>query len=244
MKTKVLYKWGYRDQPVLVDKIEITYRDNTTDVKVIKEVLIDNVYQKRRIGFLIDKNDIWLDLGANIGTFSLFVLSMGGKTIAVEPELENLQLLKNNLQQFSKSNYKILPIGVGLNNGKSKLYLCQGDYNKYRHSMIPKRGRDFVEISINSLPTILNNYPSINAIKMDIEGIEIELLEHIPLKYFENINKLVFEYSFDIDRSIPRFLEIINRLKTVFSVVYYTKVKDNQMEYNYFPACTNVYCLK
>ena len=73
---KYIDKWGYRDQAFNVDQLKIYYRLETTDVKVIPEVLTKYAYQKKSIGFLIEKEDIWLDLGANIGTFSLFVLTM------------------------------------------------------------------------------------------------------------------------------------------------------------------------
>jgi hypothetical protein len=79
---------------------------------------------------------------------------------------------------------------------------------------------------------------------MDIEGTEIELLENIDLNYLKNIRKLVFEYSFDVDKSIPRFLNIIKRLKQEFNLIHYDKVKENELEYNYFPPATMIYCKK
>ena len=81
---------------------------------------------------------------------------------------------------------------------------------------------------------------------MDIEGSEILILEFLTATHYKqyNIQKLVFEYSFDVDRSIPRFLRIIHNLKKYFSRVHYDKVKENELEYNYFPACTNVFCIK
>ena len=81
---------------------------------------------------------------------------------------------------------------------------------------------------------------------MDIEGAEIEILEDIPLSYFSKVNlkKLVFEYSFDVDPSIPRFLSIIDKLSGYFSNIHYDKVKKEEKEYKYFPAMTIVYCLK
>lgn len=80
---------------------------------------------------------------------------------------------------------------------------------------------------------------------MDIEGAEIQILEFLTPKHYQenNIKKLVFEYSFDVDKSIPRFLSIIKRLEEYY-VVHYDKVKENELEYNYFPACTIVFCIK
>jgi len=58
------------------------------------------------------------------------------------------------------------------------------------------------------------------------------------------IRKLVFEYSFDIDPSIARFMSIIDQLRQYFDVVNYSKVKATEQFYRYFPAMTMVYCFK
>jgi hypothetical protein len=123
------------------------------------------------------------------------------------------------------------------------LYICKGDYNKYRHTLYHKKGRESIDVKIRSIFSILKKY-KINCIKMDIEGTEIDILENLQPKDLKNIKKMVFEYSFDIDRSIPRFLKIIEDLKKSFTHIYYDKVKSNELEYNYFPACTIVFCIK
>ena len=82
---------------------------------------------------------------------------------------------------------------------------------------------------------ILAKYPMINAIKMDIEGIEIDLLEAMDKSDFAGINKLVYEYSFDIDKSIKRFMAIVKKLRTIFKMVHYTKVKQDEEFYDHFP---------
>lgn len=85
-----------------------------------------------------------------------------------------------------------------------------------------------------------------DGVKIDIEGAEIDILESVgPREWASwNTQKLVFEYSFDIDNSIPRFLDIIDSLREYFDFVYYTKVKEDELVYNHFPAATIVYCQK
>ena len=124
------------------------------------------------------------------------------------------------------------------------LFICKGDYNKYRHTLVPIRGRTTIHVPVQPILKVLAKYKP-DCIKMDIEGAEISILESLTPKDFTHarIKKLVFEYSFDVDRSIPRFLAIIENLKKYFTKVYYDKVKENEEFYNYFPACTNVFCL-
>lgn len=223
--------------------MKIRYREGTTDEKVIEEVIKRNVYEKKKINFLIETDDVWLDLGANIGTFSLLCLKNQCKVYGFEPEPENFKLYKENIElNKGKKIIKAVKKAVHLKNGKTLLYLCKGDYNKYRHTLIKKKGRNSIPIHVISIYDLINKYDP-NAIKMDIEGTEIELLENIDLNYLKKIKKLVFEYSFDVDKSIPRFLNIIKRLHSIYSIIHYDKVKPNELEYNYFPAATMVFCL-
>lgn len=97
--------------------MELLSRPVTSDKGIITEVLARNVYQKRKIGFEIEKDDYWLDLGGNIGSFYLFVLSVGGKVLIVEPEPENISMIMKNLKlnftNFTEDH--ILPVAVDVN---------------------------------------------------------------------------------------------------------------------------------
>ena len=220
-------------------------RPHTTDDKVIIEVLKTCVYEKPSIDFFIEENEKWLDLGGNIGTFSLLCLARNAKVISYEPEKENFNLMKKNIKlNFpSTNNVKFVNEAVGIKTGKTELYLCKGDYNKYRHTIYKKKGRDSITIPIKSIKSVLSK-TRVNCIKMDIEGAEIDILEFLtPSDYKKyGIKKMVFEYSFDIDNSIPRFLKIMKNLKKYFKNVHWTKVKENELTYDYFPAATLVFC--
>lgn len=230
--------------------MKLYIRPETTDEKVIKEVLATNVYEKPSLDFYVESGEVWLDLGGNIGTFSLLALSHGAFVVTCEPEADNLLLLKKNLeynfpkQQGEQQSYEILPVAVTTGHENTvDLFLCKGDYNKYRHTIYHKRGRSSISVKQMNIHHLLSRY-RFDCIKMDIEGAEIDILEYLTAADYEhaNIHKLVFEYSFDIDPSIPRFLAIIKRLREYFSDVSYSKVKDTDLVYKHFPAATMVYC--
>jgi FkbM family methyltransferase len=225
--------------------MNLCVRPNTTDDKVITEVLQTCVYEKPSIDFFIEENEKWLDLGGNIGTFALLCLARNSKVVSYEPEKENFELMKKNIElNFpANANIRLKNEAVGTKTGTTELYLCKGNYNKYRHTIYKKKGRESITIPIKSIISILSK-TRFDCIKMDIEGAEIDILEFLkPSDYKKyGIKKMVFEYSFDIDNSIPRFLKIMNRLKKYFKNVHWTKVKENELTYNYFPAATLVFC--
>jgi len=226
--------------------LKIGVRPGTTDEKVVPEVLVRGVYEKPKLGFLVEPQDKWLDLGGNIGTFVLFCLARGVTSVAsYEPEPENFALLTKNVKDNFPDAKRVTLVekAVSVKKGTMPLFLCKGDYNKYRHTLCPKRGRATVHVHVEGIVPTLKKHGS-DCLKMDIEGAEIEILEFLSVDHYRTLGlrKLVFEYSFDVDKSIPRFMAIIRRLRKYFPVVHYDKVKEHELVYDYFPACTLVYC--
>lgn len=225
--------------------LDISYRPKTTDEKVINEVLVRGVYE-RQPHFQILAGEKWLDLGANIGTFSLLCLARGGYVIAYEPEPDNFRLLRQNIRtNFAQSRLaRLVREGVSTKRERTLLFLCKGDYNKYRHTLVPRRGRQSIRIRVDDIRNVLKKNTPVQGIKMDIEGAEIPILEHLSRNDYHDagVQKLVFEYSFDVDRSIPRFLTIVNHLRTCFDNIHHRRIHEDEPEYRYWPAAIMVYC--
>ena len=226
--------------------LHVWVRPGTTDEKVVPEVLTRRTYEKPRIGFLLEPRDRWLDLGGNIGTFVLLCLSRGVASVSsYEPEPENFALLRRNVEENfpNTKNVRWVARAVSVRKGTIPLYLCGGEYNKYRHTLCPKRGRRVLPVRVDAVLDAIKKSRA-DCIKMDIEGAEIGILEFLTASHYQalGIRKLVFEYSFDVDKSIPRFMAMIRRLQQYFPRVHYDKVKEDELVYHYFPACTLVYC--
>ena len=74
------------------------------------------------------------------------------------------------------------------------------------------------------------------------------VLEQLTPAMCSNVNKLVFEYSFDVDRSIPRFLAIVKRLEACFATVHWTgqdQVRSVETwPKEWYPMAKNVFCMR
>ncbi|MDP4011166.1 MAG: FkbM family methyltransferase [Candidatus Roizmanbacteria bacterium] len=123
----------------------------------------------------VQRGDVVLDIGANIGYYTLiFAKLVGekGKVYAFEPDPTNFKLLKKNVLINGYKNVIFVQKAVSQKNGIVKLYLC--DDNKGDHRIYDSGDdRDFLEIeSIKLDDYFCGKNRKINFIKMDIQGAE------------------------------------------------------------------------
>jgi len=217
--------------------LKFNIRPGTTDEKVVPEVIKKHVYTNKTIQ--IEPSDVWLDLGGNIGTFAVLVASKGATVTSYEPEPENFNILNENIQlnNYQTQARTVNATVTSKEDEQTILYLCQTAQNKYRHTTKKIRGR--TPINVNNIPfrTVLT--PNITAIKMDIEGDEIRILDQT--NDWQNVKKLVFEYHFDTDRSIANFKNRIAKLKAHFNIIEHAKMPDRET-WDFYPSATIVRC--
>ena len=211
-------------------------RPNTSDAQAIKEVVTKHGYTRKY--FQIEAGEQWLDLGANIGAFSVFASSKGASVRAYEPEPQNALLAKNNvtLNGFDVQVIEQAVVADTFEQKQLNLYLSNTSYGLWRHSLYKTKNKHAIPVEAVKISSILEG---VDGIKMDIEGAEIDILSTIV--GFGSVRKLVFEYHFDINNSIPLFLQLTERLCQFFQHVQYGKMP-LALEYNFFPPARIVFC--
>jgi FkbM family methyltransferase len=123
----------------------------------------------------IKKGDVVLDIGANIGYYTLiFAKLVGeeGKVFAFEPDPTNYALLQKNVDLNGYTNVILVQKAVSNRTGKIKLYLC--DDNKADNRIYNSHdGRQSTEIEAIRLDDYFKDYDGgVDFIKMDIQGAE------------------------------------------------------------------------
>jgi len=148
-------------------------RPGTTDEKVIPEVLLRREYFRHIPA--VEPGEIWLDLGANIGAFSVATASVGAIVRSYEPEPENFTMLRANilLNRLSK-NVEAFNYAVGAKEGTASLYRCRSPKNRYRHTLIPRPIWDSINVPVRNFWDQLDG---VTGVKMDIEGSELEIFD-------------------------------------------------------------------
>jgi FkbM family methyltransferase len=131
--------------------------------------------------YQIKRGDIVIDIGANIGEFSLFCATKGARVFAFEPDFNAFRLLKENVNTnlVAKKRVSIHDIAISDKTGVINFYLKPLEADSTIIS--PKNPEDFKRVEITT--TRLDEYFSNNGIgeviklvKCDAEGAEPEVV--------------------------------------------------------------------
>jgi FkbM family methyltransferase len=151
--------------------------------------------------YKLKKGDVVVDVGAHIGTFTIRASKMvgdAGKVIAIEPEPQNIALLKRNVEANALQNVVIVPEGIWSSKGKQKFYLSPETWGHSYLSQIAK-STEYNEIEMDTLDCVLSelNLNKVDFIKMDIEGAEIEALKGMEQTLTEDVNLTIETHILD-----------------------------------------------
>ena len=159
--------------------------------EILKELYIDHIYRK----YLYGKKDLTiLDLGLNIGLFSMFASRFAKQIYAFEPDETSFKLAQKNIEDNNIINVKLFQKAIAKEDGKLDFY---GSTNTTANSLIPvmktARGLEPTykkKVDAIRLDTFVKEekIEHIDFMKMDIEGSECEV---IGSKSFENITPIL-----------------------------------------------------
>ena len=134
-----------------------------------------------------------LDIGGNIGAVSRWWLKNGGdKTVAVEPEPENVSLLRKNVEEFGDRAKVYEAAAVNRDAPKTLNLFLNNGTNKGAHTIRETRGRGTIEVATVPLFDLIDEHKP-DAVKIDIEGGEFQLMDEI-LSLPASVTRFAIEY--------------------------------------------------
>lgn len=194
-------------------------RPNTMDSSIVKEA---RVYEHH---IVMDKKDRWLDGGANIGSFAVRYAPRVEFVLAVEPEKRNFEILEKNTRGFD--NVTIKRIGLVADKREHiTLYLNQAR-NPGSHSEFVQRGRPSKVIKAKNISELIHTW-DINALKLDVEGAEYNLIMDMKPSAMKRLDKIVLEFHFAAlkDKTRKMYKELLSELHMYFNYVKAKEPKD------------------
>lgn len=149
--------------------------------------------------------ELFVDIGANVGCYSILASFSFSKVIAVEPGKNQKQLLLNNLAKNSINNVFIIENAVGSFNGEGKLYESKMSVN---NSLI-NVDDDFQEVNVMTLDALLNDISSIDLLKIDVEGAELEVIKS-GINSLEKIEEIIIEVREEFEVELLKIMNNYN----------------------------------
>ena len=174
-------------------------RTNTSDVRVAYSSLLDGEY-----ALLSDFPNVEtvVDAGANIGTSAISFARMfpSATIIAIEPEIENYQLLQRNVEQFPN----VRPVLGALATSKQQQQLIDPGIGPWGFTLISTeqdvcaKGQ---KVECFRLTDLLNEFgvSHVSILKLDIEGGERDILNDSS-DWIDKVDAMVVELH---DRFVP-----------------------------------------
>lgn len=207
-----LHRWILR-RPELTARVpehDLVLRVHTADV------IGRHLYKYRRYEPEVTKavlsnvrfrpGDVMLDVGANIGWYSLLIARTASVPVdvyAFEPEPRNFALLSRNIADNHARGVTALQLAVGSEPGTLQLH-CYGSGNSGRHSLLPLQTGPAIPVEVTTLDRFWEQQGlgqrTARFIKLDIEGYELMALRGAGETVLDRCEWLLSEYS-------PRYME-------------------------------------
>ena len=206
------------------------YADNQTGTK-----LYFSRNETKEINFIkkkIENNTWFIDIGSNIGLYSLNISNLNTrykkvKTFSIEPNPIVYQRLKKNYQllvsqnKFVKNNFLLKNLAIGDKEGFGKINKNVDHANVKIIKKLTNKN-NFLRIRIKKLSSLLKKYKikNISCIKIDTEGYEFKIIKNFfirnNLKFFPKY--LIVEHN--NEKNYIRNEQII--LKNNYEIIFTT----------------------
>jgi FkbM family methyltransferase len=180
------------------------------DICVMDEVFIDRVYDVKNI---VPKSGVVFDVGAHIGTFSLYAVKFlkARKVYSFEPCPENFAILNANVQS-NHLDATIKPIQKAIFGETGSRALFLSEKNDGMHSLYfdnPQAKRLKVECITLKQAFEENHIEHVDCLKLDCEGAEWDILKTIDHETLSKISVITMEYHF---KPKDDFVELLMQL--------------------------------
>ena len=197
---------------------------NSNDIGIAYPLLKSGIYEEyetETFKNLLQSNTIFIDIGANIGYYTLIAASKikDGQIYSFEPVKANYKLLTKNIKINNINNVKAFQKAISNRNGKIKIFIDGtnlGNHSLAKNNVIDKT--ESTEVETIRLDSFFNNLEEIIEedflIKIDTQGAEGLIVEGAHnLLLNKNIKILMEFWPKGLRNTHTGPLELLNKLQ-------------------------------
>lgn len=181
------------------------------------EVLLYGLYEKYvATAFLaaLNEGDVVLDIGANLGQYSLLASRKVGPTglvIGVEPVPHVFERYQAHLARNGCTNVRAVHTALGAQPGVVRMNVIRDDNDGQHHiASSEEPPGNAIEVPVTTVDVLLDRYADqrpVAVVKIDVEGWETPVFtgasklfeqQRKPIIFFESISEHAQRYGFDV----------------------------------------------
>lgn len=184
-------------------------RRKTSDFRTARSIFSDESYLHAPIE--IPPTGTILDIGGHIGCFTLFAghRANKGRLLTFEPEPANFNLLQKNIAANQLDRVELFPLAVTAEAGKQEMFYPKKRTSTGGNSLF-REGPESFRVDCTTLPDIFQKHQleTVDLLKLDCEGAEVEILQTISEELLDRIRQIVMEIHVP-DRMQPVFERLL-----------------------------------
>ncbi len=184
---------------VLRNGLRFWIRPHSSDRSSITEVLVLGSYSE------VPEGSVVLDVGANIGAFSVAAGRRAAVVYALEPVGANFEILRRNIELNQAGNVVAERLAMSSENGECEMSVA-GVYSSIHFR---RANTKLEKVRTVTLESFLDErgITQLDYLKMDCEGAEWDIILKSPPDVLARIKHIEMEFHNINEKTDPRFLQ-------------------------------------
>jgi FkbM family methyltransferase len=169
--------------------------DTRPGLAALRDVYLERVYDHH---FELDRQGTVLDLGANIGMFTVLAarrLVPEGRVVAVEPNPSVAGVLKRNLEENGISNVELIQAAAFTGDGEARLQLAS--HSLGATILVTDPAKQALTVPTISVSKLIKAIGPVDLLKVDVEGAEWSIFFDSDPCMWKGIKRIAMEFHLD-----------------------------------------------
>jgi FkbM family methyltransferase len=204
--------------------IKIIFKDDYKIICPIKnlEAVMETCVNEDYTGkfYEIKKGDVIFDLGANVGSFSIYAAKKGAKVVAFEPDPFNIKYISKNIE-INNLKERIIVYTDAVTEKIGTINLSISDNHACGSIINTINTTSSIEVKTTTINKVIEELDinKIDLFKIDVEGAEYVILPSISPENYKKIKNIIGEFHLFKTKKELNFKKIKEMLSPHFKKI-------------------------